>query len=270
MTLLVEDWAYPVVMSDLDPNDPIVNTASEYMFQMATIGYHILHGTQTVVLIEDAEYEGETIAAGTYEVPVDGRYWTGFNRLHPLDGPARSQAWSGTAHGLFAELGVGTVTHSTLQLGLALAGTLAAIGLTVILAGLGLEVDRVGRWLPAKTAMAFSVEFTGVVVFGQAREAVASALDVLDNVLLPYRLDPGLDLDVEAEAPVLDVVEVVLHARLHLLLCVGGTPPTVHLRPTGNPGPNKMSFTIIWDRFRKLLNKLWTLWSGANKTHIPF
>jgi hypothetical protein len=58
--------------------------------------------------------------------------------MNPLEGPARSQAWSGTAHGLIGELGVGTVTHSALQLGLAIAGTLAAIGLTVLLAGLGL------------------------------------------------------------------------------------------------------------------------------------
>ena len=36
--------------SDLNPNDPVVNTASEYMYQMATISYHTLHGTQTVVL----------------------------------------------------------------------------------------------------------------------------------------------------------------------------------------------------------------------------
>jgi len=138
MTLLTDDWGYPVVQGDLDPSDPLVNTASEYMFQMATVGFHVLHGTQTVVLLEDAEYEGAVIAAGTYDVPVDGRYWTGFNRMHPLDGPARGQAWSGTVHGLFAELGVGTVTHSTLQLGLALAGILAGIGLTVILTGLGL------------------------------------------------------------------------------------------------------------------------------------
>ena len=32
-----------------------------------------------------------------------------------------------------------------------------------------LEVDWVGRWLPAKTALEFSVEYTGVVVFGRAR-----------------------------------------------------------------------------------------------------
>ena len=138
MVLLTEDWGYPVKESDLDPNDPLVNTASEYMFQMATIAFHTLNGTQVVVLEEDAEYNGETFAAGTYDVAVDGRYWTGFDRMHPLEGPARGQAWSGTAHGLIAELGVGTVTHSALQLGLAIAGTLAAIGLTVIVAGLGL------------------------------------------------------------------------------------------------------------------------------------
>ena len=138
MTLLTDDWGYPVVEGDLDPDDPVVNTASEYMYQMATIAYHTLHGTQTVVLDEPADYNGETFAAGEYEVPVDGRYWTGFDRQHPLEGPARDQAWSGTAHALIAELGVGTVTHSTLQLGLGVAAMIAGLGGTLIVAGLGL------------------------------------------------------------------------------------------------------------------------------------
>ena len=60
MALLTDDWQYPVVKSDLDPNDPLVNTASEYMYQMATIAYHTLHGTQTVVLDEAVEYNGTT------------------------------------------------------------------------------------------------------------------------------------------------------------------------------------------------------------------
>jgi len=136
--LLTEDWAYPVNYADLDPNDPLVNTASEYMFQMATIGYHTLHGTQTVILAEDVEYNGELFAAGTYDFEVSGRYWTAFDRSHPIEGPARSQAWSGTTHGLFGELGVGTVTHTALQMGLAIAGILAGIGLLGLLAGLGL------------------------------------------------------------------------------------------------------------------------------------
>ncbi|MCP3975379.1 MAG: hypothetical protein GY720_12920 [bacterium] len=138
MTLLTEDWGYPVVEADLDPNDPLVNTGSEYMYQMAVIGYHVLHGTQTVTLGEAAEYNGETFAAGTYDVAVDGKYWTDFDRMHPLEGPARSQAWSGTAHGLFAELGVGTVTHSALQLGLALAGLFAGVGIVALIAGGGM------------------------------------------------------------------------------------------------------------------------------------
>ena len=50
MSLLTDDWKYPVVQSDLNPNDPIVNTASEFMYQMATVSYHTLTGTQTVVL----------------------------------------------------------------------------------------------------------------------------------------------------------------------------------------------------------------------------
>jgi hypothetical protein len=119
LDLLTDDWGYPVVESDLDPNDPLVNTATEYMYQMATIVYHTLYSTQTVVLDEAVEYNGETFAPGVYEFEVDGRYWADFDRMHPIEGPAREQAWSGTAHALVAELGVGTVTHSTLQLALA-------------------------------------------------------------------------------------------------------------------------------------------------------
>ena len=52
MSLLTDDWQYPVVQSDFDPNDPLVNTASEYMYQMAVVSYHVMHGTQTVVLDE--------------------------------------------------------------------------------------------------------------------------------------------------------------------------------------------------------------------------
>ena len=137
MTLLTEQWDYPVVESDLDPNDPLVNTGTEYMYQMATIAYHVLDGTQEIVLTEDVEYNGEVYEAGIYEFEVDGRYWTGFDRQHPIEGPARAQAWTGTVHGLVGELGVGTVTHSTLQMGLALSGLFAALGLTFLLTGGG-------------------------------------------------------------------------------------------------------------------------------------
>ncbi len=138
MALLTDDWGYPVVGGELDPADPMVNTASEYMYQMATVAYHTLHGVQTIVLEEDVEYNGEVFAAGTYEFPVDGRYWADFDREHPLQGPAREQAWTGVAHALIGELGVGTVTASTLQMGLGLAALFGGVGFTFLLAGLGL------------------------------------------------------------------------------------------------------------------------------------
>jgi hypothetical protein len=164
MTLLKDDWNYPVVESDLDPNDPLVNTATEYMFQMATISHHILDGTQTIVLDEDATYNGKTYKAGTpIEFNVDGRYWTDFNREDPVEGAAREMAWSPTAHGLIGELGVGTVTASALQLGLAVSGILAGLGFTILLAGLGLfwaskgKADRVSEPAAARTAEAVAV-----------------------------------------------------------------------------------------------------------------
>ena len=138
MGLLTNDWGYTVAANELDPNDPLVNTASEYMYQMATIAYHTLNSTQKVVLTEGVEYNGELFKAGEYEFAVDGRYWTGFDRLHPIEGPARGLAWTGTAHGLIAELGVGSVTASTLQMGLGLAALFAALGATLSLTGFGL------------------------------------------------------------------------------------------------------------------------------------
>jgi hypothetical protein len=138
MALLTDDWGYPVVAGELDPNDPIVNTGSEYMYQMATVAFHTLNGVQTIVLEEDVEYNGEVFKAGTYEFPVEGRYWADFNREHPLEGPARAQAWTGVAHALIAELGVGASTAAALQLGLALAGLFAGVGATFLLTGAGL------------------------------------------------------------------------------------------------------------------------------------
>ena len=70
MTLLTDDWKYPVVESDLDPNDPLVNTATEYMYQMATVSFHTLYGVQEVVLAEDAEYNGRR--GPTSSTPPEG------------------------------------------------------------------------------------------------------------------------------------------------------------------------------------------------------
>ena len=59
------------------------------------------------------------------------------------------------AHALIAELGVGTVTASTLQMGLGLAGLFAGLGFVLIFAGLGLvwavrpETEKVPALKPA-------------------------------------------------------------------------------------------------------------------------
>ena len=153
-SLLEDDWGFPVVDSDLSSSNPLVNTATEYMYQMATIAYHVLHGTQTVALTADdltddgvlaTEYvcNDETVAVPdpfpaegvTCAFEVNGRYWTGFDRMDPVQGKARDMAWSGTAHALVAELGVGAATHSTLQL---------ALGVAALLAGLGVVCTAMG------------------------------------------------------------------------------------------------------------------------------
>ena len=139
MSLLRDDWKYPVNTSELNPNDPVVNTATEYMYQMATISYHTLHGTQTVVLPEDVTAaDGTVYKAGTYEFAVDGRYWSGFDRTNPIEAAAREKAWTGTAHALIANLGVGTATATSLQLGIGIAGLFAGVGFFALIAGLGL------------------------------------------------------------------------------------------------------------------------------------
>jgi hypothetical protein len=139
MALLVNDWGYSVDKSELNPNDPLVNTASEYMYQMATISYHTLHAETTVTFPEDVVVDGKVVqAAGTYDFVNDGKYWTGFDRTDPIQGAARDKIWTGTAHALIANLGVGSVTASALTMGLGIAALFALIGATVVLTGLGL------------------------------------------------------------------------------------------------------------------------------------
>ena len=146
MSLLTNDWGYTVNSSELNPNDPLVNTASEYMYQMATISYHTLHATTTVTFPEDVVVDGQVVTkAGTYDFVNTGKYWTGFDRTNPIEGAAREKVWTGTALALIGQLGVGSVTASTLQVGLGIAGLLAGLGVMFIFTGLGLVwVARAG------------------------------------------------------------------------------------------------------------------------------
>jgi hypothetical protein len=139
MAMLQTDWGFAVDKSELNPNDPLVNTASEYMYQMATISYHTLHAATTVTFPEDVVVDGQVVqAAGTYDFQNTGKYWTGFDRTNPIEGAARDKIWTGTAHALIAELGVGSVTASALTMGLGMAALFAGFGITLLLTGLGL------------------------------------------------------------------------------------------------------------------------------------
>jgi hypothetical protein len=83
--------------------------------------------------------DGKVVAAaGDYEFTNTGKYWTGFDRTNPVEGAARDKVWTGTAIALIGELGVGTVTATSIQMGMGLAALFALIGLTVVMTGLGL------------------------------------------------------------------------------------------------------------------------------------
>jgi len=139
MSLLTTDWGYKVTASDFNAADPLVNTASEYMYQMATISYHTLHAATTVTFPADVVVDGKVVqAAGTYDFTNTGKYYSGFNRTNPIEGAARDKIWTGTALALIGQLGVGSVTASALQMGLGLTALFALIGGTIVLTGLGL------------------------------------------------------------------------------------------------------------------------------------
>jgi hypothetical protein len=140
LNLLTEDWQYPLNKNNLDPSDPLVNTPDELMVTYARINYHVMHGTQTIILDEDVEYEGEFFAAGPHEFNIDGRYWQGFDRNHPLEGPARGLAWTATAHGLLANLAAGIASHSLVQFVQAVGYLILGIGIAFLLGGIGLVI----------------------------------------------------------------------------------------------------------------------------------
>ena len=140
MGRLTNEWGFTVDQADFNPADPIVNTASEYMFQMATISTHVLDMQIPITLTDDyTAADGTFYAAGT-PIPfsVDGRYYSQFDRTDPVQAAARGIAWSPTALALIGQLGVGAATASSLQLGLGVAAALGGIGFIFLVAGLGL------------------------------------------------------------------------------------------------------------------------------------
>ena len=108
------------------------------MVQYARISYHTLHNTVKVTLDKDAEYKGKTYTAGVHDVPIDGRYWQDFDRQNPLDGPARTQAWSATVLGLLASLQAGFASHTLVELAWFVGLLVMGLGMTFLVGGLGI------------------------------------------------------------------------------------------------------------------------------------
>ena len=99
MSLLTNDWGYKVDATELNPNDPLVNTASEYMYQMATITvphppcHHDRHLPRR--MSSSTARSSRPPAPTTSRTPAStGPASTGPN---PIEGAARDKIWTGTA-----------------------------------------------------------------------------------------------------------------------------------------------------------------------------
>ncbi len=140
LALLRDDWDYPVDMDNFDPNDPLVNTRDELMFQYATITYHVYHGTTTVTLTEEQvpiTYRGvEYTQAGQYQIEV-GAYYAELDRTHPIEGQLRA-AWSPLALSLLSFLAAGHANQAAGELAQMTSFGFGAVGLVVAAAGAGM------------------------------------------------------------------------------------------------------------------------------------
>lgn len=156
MKLLTEEWRFPVVQSDFDPNDPLVNTRSELMYQYATITYHVLHGEVDVKLTAEQvpiTYRGVTYTeAGTYKIaPLD--YYANFDRTNPIESQLRG-AWTPQALALVAALAGGHANQAAGELAQATTLGIGAIGLSFVLAGAGLVWVSFARETPVRSGRA--------------------------------------------------------------------------------------------------------------------
>lgn len=150
-SLLVDDWKFPVVESDLDPNDPLVNTRTELMFYYATITYHVLNGEVDVKLTAEqvpVTYRGVTYTeAGTYKIaPLD--YYANFDRTNVIEGQLRA-AWTPQALALTSALAGGHANQGVGELAQATSLGIGGIGLLFAFAGVGLVWMSYGREAPS-------------------------------------------------------------------------------------------------------------------------
>lgn len=143
MSLLVDEWKFPVNPAEFDPQDPVVNTRSELMYQYATITYHVLHTEQTVKLTEkDLEKGPITYRGVTYDKPGDykitvEKYYAQLDRTNPIERQLRD-AWSPLAIALTGSLAGAHANQAAGELALATTLGIGSIGLLFALSGGGL------------------------------------------------------------------------------------------------------------------------------------
>lgn len=151
LTMLETDWRYPVDRANLDPDDPLVNTRDELMYQYATITYHVLHGKRTVTLTEadvPITYRGVTYAeAGEYEIEV-GKYYAQLDRSNPIERQLR-EAWTPQALALTSALAGGHANQAAGELALMTSLGMGAVGLLFAVAGAGFVWVSFARETPA-------------------------------------------------------------------------------------------------------------------------
>jgi len=140
LALLEEDWAFPVDRRNLDPDDPVVDTRDELMYQYAVITYHVLHGERTVTLSEGdvpITYRGvEYTEPGDYPIEV-GAYYGELDRSHPIEGQLRD-AWTPQALALTSFLAAGHANQAAGELAYATSLGIGALGLLFAVAGAGI------------------------------------------------------------------------------------------------------------------------------------
>lgn len=152
LALLEGDWKFPVNRANLDPNDPVVDTRDELMYQYATITYHVLHGEVDVKLTAEQvpiTYRGVTYTEpGTYKIaPL--KYYAQFDRTNPIESQLRG-AWSPQALALTAALAGGHANQAAGELAQATTLAIGGIGLLFAASGAGLVWASFGRDAPSR------------------------------------------------------------------------------------------------------------------------
>lgn len=140
MDLLVKEYKYPVKTSDFNPDDPLVNTRSELMYEYTTITYHVLHSSVPVRLTEadvPITYRGvEYTEPGTYNITLE-HYYAHLDRSNPIERQLR-EAWSAQAFALTSSLAGAHANQAAGELARMTTLGIGGIGLLFALAGVGL------------------------------------------------------------------------------------------------------------------------------------